>query len=146
MFSAVPMNKRIFSFWVMTAVGVVAFGWMIAELVRVVLEVANASGFRSLLMDGVVQHKVGELMVGIPFVTILALSNLWAKERVRSLIRGLAAVMLVGGVLNAIAWYSLSDRIAAGDFLRIWCLIIFVFGLTGPWLLTRMLDRMIIKG
>ena len=137
-----PITKHILNFWIITVVGIVAFGWMIAELVRAVLEVGNQAGVQAVFWDGVVQHKVGELMVGVPFVAILALANLWPKERVRVWIRRTVVLMVIGGLLNVIAWYSLRDRIAATDFLRLWCLTIFAFGLIGSWLLTLMLERM----
>ena len=139
------MNKRLLNFWIITAVGTLAFGWMIVELVRVLLEVGNERGFQAVPLDGVIQHKVGELMVGVPFVSMLALSNLWPKEKVRALIRRSVLVMVTGGLLNAVAWFSLRDRLPPGDFLRIWCLVIFAFGLIGAWLLARMLERVNFK-
>src|SRR5687767_1935695 len=135
------MNKRTLNFWIIAVVGTVAFVWMIAELVRVVFEVGNQSGLAAVPLDGVVQHKVGELMVGVPFVSILALTNLWSAAKIRLLIRRSVIVMVVGGLLNALAWYSLRDRVAASDFLRIWCLIIFAFGLSAPWLLYWIVNR-----
>ncbi len=134
------MNKARFNFWIIAIAGTLAFGWMIAELVRALINVVDQAGLSAIVWDGVVHHKVGELLVGIPFVAILALSNVWPKEKVRSLIRPSAVVMVIGGLLNAIAWYTLRHTVAAGEFLRIWCLIIFVFGLTGAWISGRMLE------
>ena len=135
------MNKRAVNFWLILVVALIAFGWMIAELVRVFFEVKSQSGLSAIPFDGVMQHKIGELMVGVPFVAILALSNLWAREKVSSLIRQTRIVMITGGLLNALAWYSLREKVGADSFLRIWCLIIFVFGLAGSWLLSWMVNR-----
>ena len=135
------MNKRAFNFWLIFVVASIAFGWMIAEFFRVFFEVKSQSGLSAVPFDGVIQHKIGELMVAIPFVAILALSNLWAREKLFSLVRRTRFVMITGGLLNALAWYSLREKVEADSFLRIWCLIIFVFGLFGSWLLLWMVSR-----
>lgn len=135
------MNKRSVNFWIILVTALIAFGWMIAELVRVLSEVLNRSGFSVLAFDGVMQHKIGELMTGISFVAVLAVSNLWTREKVHSLIKRLRIVMIAGGLLNALAWYSLREKVGADSFLRIWCLVIFVFGLAGSWLLSQMANR-----
>lgn len=54
------------------------------------------------------------------------------------LIKQVRVIMIMGGLLNALAWYSLRERVEADSFMRIWCVIIFVFGLTGSWLLSWM--------
>ena len=135
------MSKRKINFWIITVVGSVAFAWMIAELFRVLSEQRNPAGLAAIASDGVVEHKIGELMVGVPFVAILALSNLWNVNRIYQIIRYARPVMIVGGILNALAWFNLGDRIPATDFLRIWCLIIFAFGLIGAWLLGRLVEK-----
>ena len=135
------MNKRAINFWLILVVGLFAFGWMTVELVRVFFEVKSQSGLSAVPFDGVMQHKIGELMVGIPFVAVLALSNLWAREKVLSLIRQTRLVMITGGLLNALAWYSLREKVEADSFLRVWCLVIFVFGLFGSWILSWMVNR-----
>jgi Na+-transporting methylmalonyl-CoA/oxaloacetate decarboxylase beta subunit len=135
------MNKRAVNFWLIFVVALIAFTWMSVELFRVFFEVKSQSGLSAVLFDGVMQHKIGELMVGIPFVAVLALSNLWAREKVLSLIRQTQFVMIMGGLLNALAWYSLREKVEADSFLRIWCLVIFVFGLIGSWLLSWMISR-----
>ena len=135
------MNIRAVNFWLILVVALIAFGWMIAELVRVFFEVKSRFGFSAVPFDGVIQHKIGELMVGVPFVAILALSNLWTREKVLSLIRQTRLVMITGGLLNALAWFSLREKVGSDSFLRIWCLIIFVFGLIGSWLLSWMVKR-----
>ncbi len=135
------MNKRVINFWLIFVVALIAFGWMIAELLRVFFEVKSQSGLSAVPFDGVMQHKIGELMVGIPFVAVLAVSNLWAREKVLYLIRRTRFVMIIGGLLNALAWYSLREKVEADSFLRIWCLVIFVFALVGSWLLSWMVNR-----
>ena len=135
------MNKRAVNFWLIFVVALIAFGWMIAKLLRVFFEVKSQSGLSAIPFDGVMQHKIGELMVGIPFVAILDLSNLWTREKVFSLIRQTRFVMITGGLLNGLAWYSLGEKVGADSFLRIWCLVIFVFGLVGSWLLSWMVNR-----
>ncbi len=135
------MNKRAVNFWLISVVALIAFGWMTVELFRVFFEVKSQSGLSAVPFNGVMQHKIGELMVGIPFVAILALSNLWTREKVFSFIKRTRFVMITGGLLNALAWYSLREKVGADSFLRIWCLIIFIFGLVGSWLLSWMVKR-----
>ena len=67
------MNDRRLNFWIMVLAGVPAFIWLVAELVRVSLEVWGRSGVWSLVSDGVVQHKVGELMVAVPLYLLFEL-------------------------------------------------------------------------
>lgn len=139
------MNKRIVNFWLIFGVALFAFGWMIVELLRVLFEVTTLSGLSAVPFDGVIQHKIGELMVGIPFVAILAFSNLWSREKIFSFIRLTQIVMITGGLLNALAWYSLREKVSADSFLRIWCLMIFVFGSIGSWLLSRIVNQTLNK-
>lgn len=135
------MKKRAINFWFLIVVGIVAFGWLITELLLVFFDVKSRSGLAAAAFDGVIQHKIGEIMVAVPFFAVLVLSNLWSPEKISSLIRRTRLVMITGGLLNALAWYSLREKVEADSFLRIWCLVIFVFGLVGSWLLSRMLNR-----
>jgi hypothetical protein len=125
------MGNRKLSFWVMTLVGVPAFVWLLAELVRAFAEVVGRSGISSVPFDGVIQHKVGELMVGAPLFLALVLSNVWPAGRAADLARRTRAVMAVGGLLNGLAWYSLRERETWDSFFRVWCLILLFAGLLG---------------
>ncbi len=135
------MNKRTVNFGFLLVVGIIAFGWLIAELLRIFFEVKSQSGLSAVVFDGVIQHKIGELMVAVPFFAVLALSNLWSREKLSFFIRRTRFVMITGGLLNALAWYTLREKVGADSFLRIWCLVIFVFGLVGSWLLSWMVNR-----
>ena len=123
----------------MLLVGIPAFIWLLVELVRVTLAVINRFGISSVPLDGVIQHKVGEVMVGVPLFLILLLSYKWAKAKVLSLVRGTRILMIVGGLLNALAWYTLRERDSWNSFFRIWCLVLLFVGLFGAqiarWLL-----------
>ncbi len=123
-------NKKL-SFWLMVIVGIPAFVWLVAELMRVFLEVVNRSGISSAVLDGVLQHKVGELMICAPLFLILVLGNKWSKEKVAALTDRMRALMIAGGLLNALAWYSLREREAWDSFFRVWCLILLFAGLFG---------------
>ena len=125
------MKNQKVNFWLMVVVGVPAFVWLIAELIRVFLEVVNRSGFKSVPFDGVIQHKVGELMVGAPLFLILLFSNKWPKEKVFAFINRTQLLMIVGGLLNGLAWYSLREREAWNSFFRVWCVILLFLGLFG---------------
>ena len=115
----------------MVLVGIPAFVWLLAELLRALMEVVNRSGILSVPLDGVIQHKVGELMVGAPLFLILLLSNKWSKEKILALTNRLRVVMIAGGLLNGLAWYSLRERAAWNSFLRVWCLVLLCAGLFG---------------
>lgn len=133
------MKNRKFNFWLMLLVGIPAFIWLLVELVRVTSKVVHRFGISSIPLDGVIQHKVGELMVGVPLFLILLLSYKWTKERVLSLVSGTRIIMIIGGLLNALAWYSLREREPWNSFFRIWCLVLLFVGLFGAqiarWLL-----------
>jgi|GEM_PF-5549412 len=125
------MKDREMSFRVMVLVGVPAFAWLLFELGRVLTEVVRQSSAAAVPLDGVIQHKVGELMVGAPLFLILLLINKWPEERVLSLVGRTRWVMVIGGLLNALAWYSLREREPRDSFFRMWCLALLVAGLLG---------------
>jgi hypothetical protein len=135
------MKKQKIMFWLMLLVGIIAFVWMFAELGRVCLEVVNRSGVWSIPLDGVVQHKIGELMVSITLFLVLLLSYVWSKDRLFAFANRMQIVMIVGGLLNGLAWYSMRERADWDSFFRIWCLIILVVGLFGSqiakWLVSK---------
>ena len=125
----------------MLLVGMAAFGWLFAELVRVSLEVVNRFDISSIPLDGVIQHKVGELMVGAPLFLVALLGNIWSKEKLFALSHRTRIVMIVGGLLNGLAWYSLRERETWDSFFRIWCLILLFVGVLGSriakWVVTK---------
>lgn len=115
----------------MLLVGIAAFVWLFAELVRAFLEVVNRFGMAAIPLDGVIQHKVGELMIGAPLYLVALLGNRWSKEKLFALANRTRIVMIVGGLLNGLAWYSLRERETWDSFFRIWCLILLFVGLFG---------------
>lgn len=133
------MKNRKLNFWLMLLVAIPAFVWLLVELVRVTSEVINRFGISSVPLDGAIQHKVGELMVGVPLFLILLLSYKWAKAKVLSLVSGTQILMIIGGLLNALAWYTLRDRESWNSFFRIWCLVLLFVGLFGAQIARRLL-------
>ena len=131
------MRNPKLSFWLMTLVGVPAFIWLLAELVRAFLEVIDRSGVPSVPFDGVIQHKVGELMVAAPLFVTLLLATRWPKERAYALATRARVIMIVGGMLNGLAWYSLRERVAWDSFFRVWCLVLLFVGLFGSRIAKR---------
>ena len=129
----------------MSLVGIAAFVWLIAELVRVFLEVVNRSGISFTPLDGVVQHKVGELMVGAPLFLVALLGNIWSKEKLFALVSRTRGMMIVGGLLNGLAWYSMRERVAWDSFFRIWCLVLLFVGLFGSpiakWVVSKAKEK-----
>jgi hypothetical protein len=129
----------------MALAGIPAFIWLLIELIRVFSEVVNRSGILSVPLDGVIQHKVGELMVATPLFMLLLLSNKWSKERIFALANRSRIIIIVGGLLNGSAWYSLREREAWNSFFRIWCLVLLFVGLFGAqivkWLVSRAKER-----
>ena len=139
------MRNRKLNFWLMALAGIPAFIWLLAELIRVFLEVVNRSGILFVPLDGVIQHKVGELMVATPLFLLLLLSNKWPRERIFALANRTRIIMIVGGLLNGLAWYSLREREAWDSFFRIWCLTLLFVGLFGSqiakWLVSWAKER-----
>ena len=135
------MRNQKLNFWLMVLVGVPAFIWLLVELVRVLSDVIARSGVSSVPSDGVIQHKIGELLVATPLFLILLLSNKWAKDRVLALAAKTRLLMIAGGLLNGLAWYSLRDRLAWSSFFRVWCLILLAAGLFGSQIATWVLNK-----
>ncbi len=94
----------------MTLIGIPAFIWLLVKLIKVFLEVTNRSGISSVPLDGVIHHKIGELMVSVPLFLILLLINKWSKEEVFTFINRIQVVMIIGGLLNGLAYFSLRGR------------------------------------
>ena len=144
------MRKQRLNFWLMALAGTPAFIWLLVELMRVLREVVNRSGLSSAPFDGVIQHKLGELMVATPLFLLLLLSNKWSKERIFALANRTRLVMICGGLLNVLAWYSLREREAWNSFLRVWCLILLFVGLFGSqiakWLVGWAKERALSAG
>ena len=115
----------------MTLIGIPAFIWLLVELIRVFLEVTNRSGVSAVPLEGVIQHKIGELMVAAPLFVILLLANKWSKEKLFTLINRMQIVMIIGGLLNGLAYFSLRGRENFDWFFQVWCLILLVVGLLG---------------
>ena len=135
------MRQRKLNYWIMVLAGVPAFIWLIAELARAFVEVVNRSGITSLPFDGVIQHKVGELMVATPLFLLLLLSNRWPKGNLLALVNRTRIIMIFGGLLNGLAWYSLREREAWDSFFRVWCLILLFVGLLAPQVAKRLIGR-----
>lgn len=113
---------------IMLIIGFVGFGIMFYELVKVFTGVVNNEGVRFVPLDGVIQHKVGELMIFVSFFSILLFSKIWTKERVFALADKIKFVMLIGGILNGLAWLTVSDKLAWSHSFRLWCLFLLIFG------------------
>ncbi len=92
------------------------------------------------MADGVVQHKVGELLVAAPLFLILLLASRWTPERACALAERTRLVMLAGGLLNGLAWYSLRGRLAWDSFFRMWCLLLLFVGPFGSWIAKRLVS------
>lgn len=108
-----------------------------AELIRVLGEVVAATGWTGIPFDGVVQHKVGELLIAIPFGALTLLKRVWNRERLLLLIRRTQVSMWLGAILNGVAWLSLRHT---KDW-HPWCLLLLVFGFVGPWLARQLVGR-----
>ncbi len=124
-------QNRFFFWWKVFTVTSVSLGmaWMFYELLRVGRGIMEASGIAAVFSDGVVLHKIGELLIAGPFVIGLFLPMFWQRED-RDPTRILTAVriaLLVGGLLNGVAWLSLRYRV---DW-HPWCLILLAWGVVG---------------
>ena len=124
------MNRKL-NYWLMLIIGIPAFIWLLFELIRVLLEVIHRFGAAAIPLDGVIQHKVGELMVGAPLFLILLLFNKWPKDKIFTLVNRTRIIMIIGGLLNGLAWYSLRHRESWDSFFRVWCLVLLFVGLFG---------------
>ena len=125
----------------MLAVGLCGFGWMFFELAKRILIVSNQSSISSIPFDGKIQHGIGELMVSISFFSILLMSKVWLKERVFLLSSKLRFVMIIGGLLNGLAWFTTSSEEPWNGLFRMWCLFLFIFSIFA----TRIANWMVSK-
>lgn len=134
-------TKRKIEFIVMLSIGVFGFGWMFIILVKYISIVINQSGFLSIPFHGKLYHGIGELMLSISFFSILLMSKIWVKERVFSLSNKLRFVMITGGILNGLAWFTTSSEEKWNGVFRMWCLFLFAFGFCGHiaanWLVNK---------
>ena len=129
----------------MTLIGFPALIWLLAELIRVFLEVANRSGIVSVPLDGVIQHKIGELMVGVPLFLVCLFSTKWSKDKIFTFINRMQIVMIIGGLLNGLAYFSLRGRETFDRFFQVWCLLLLIVGLFGApfarWFVNKTIEK-----
>lgn len=114
---------------VMIALGLFGFGWMFTELVKRILVVSNQSSISFITFDGKTQYGVGELILTLSFFSILLMTKVWVKEKVFSLSRKLRFLMILGGLLNGLAWFTTSSEENWNGLFRMWWLFLFVFSI-----------------
>ncbi len=123
-----PKKLHLWASWLFVAAGL---GWMGYELVRVGAQTVLDKGWLAAFSDGVLQHKIGELLLIIPFLVLAVNSSVWLPERLRRFYHRTVWLMVVGGLLNGYAWLELRHRV---DW-HIWCLILLGWGVVfGPLL------------
>lgn len=132
--SAIKSNR---SKLIILLVAVPASFWLGAELFRAILDAARTSGYAGLLYDGVVQHKIGELLVMFPVLVIMLSAGKHTPERLSHFVGRLAPMMWAGGLLNGLAWLTLRREV---DW-HSWCLLLLVAGLSAPTLLRRWIEH-----
>jgi hypothetical protein len=128
------MRRSPFDFWFVGTTGAIAFIWLFAELVRVLRQVIAQQGAVGIIIDGVIQHKIGEILVAAPLFLLTLLSDKWSKDKLLRLVSYTEFVMVAGGLLNALAWFNLGEQEDWTSFFRIWCLVLFVTGFFGAFI------------
>ena len=113
-----------FSFVFYVIIFCLGIGWMGLELLRVGWSILETKNFAAMITDGVVLHKIGELMVAAPFAWLAIMSSQWPVEKLQTFFTRTKWVMVAGGVLNGLAWLTLRDIV---DW-HVWCLILLVWG------------------
>lgn len=115
-------------------------GWMAWELVRVFWQITATSGPAAALRDGVTLHKIGELLIIIPFMSVVLRPTFGRPDRDFSaaLMQRLRLAMLAGALLNGYAWLELRQRVEWHS----WCLILLAAGVAGA-LTLAMISRAI---
>ncbi len=129
--------KQKIHLWMSWSIVALGAGWMFVELARVVWQIGSQSGVWAIFGDGVAQHKIGELLIIIPFIIIAINSNFWPPARLRAFLSRGQWAMIAGGLLNGYAWFQLRYRV---DW-HFWCLALLFWGVVfGP-----LFGRMMIK-
>ena len=101
---------------------------MFFELLRSGWRAFGESGFPGLLWDGVVLHKIGELMIIIPLGWIAAGSVPLSQSFLERLQKYALWMAPLGGLLNLAAWFKLNELVPW----HVWCLILLGMGLITP--------------
>jgi len=116
--------------WIVLAVVTL---FLAEELVRVLWYVAGQWGFVSLFTDGAALHKVGELMILVPFFVFVHFNGLWETARLEKYVRKVRWVIWAGGVLVLVATFDLFGRV---DWVW-WTIPLVLFALLFPPIMKR---------
>lgn len=104
---------------------IIGLAGLIYDFVRYISKISYSIWSKNFLLDGVIQHKIGEFIIFIVLMSIVIYSKSHTKEAVLQLSKKLYPFIILGGVLNLIAWFDVVDRASW----HIWCLILFVVSL-----------------
>lgn len=123
--------------WVTTAIGwLIMIGltvFLLEELVRIALWTIPEWGFWTAITDGVILHKLGELLILPPLAAFALFNRKLPTERVIELIGKSRWVIWSGALLNLVAVFSLADRV----YWWAWPLLLAVVGGILPLLMMR---------
>ena len=110
-------------FWL--GLGVLSLFIFALTCIRPIRAIGFSNGILPFLLDGKIQHKIGELLLWIPFFYIGLSTFDLNRSELLQLIDRYRWPMFFGGLLNLISWFSLKDQAWWHPF----CWFIFFWGL-----------------
>lgn len=114
-------HERVLYSVIMTA-GILVLIWMI---IFYQLKISKATTIISVLLDPMIHHGVGEIMIAVPILLVVIAPYYFVHEAVFQKVAKLRYIILVGGLLNGRAWFFVQDTMEW----HYWCLILSVISL-----------------
>lgn len=102
--------------------GILVLIWMITFYQ---LKISKATTIISVLLDPMIHHAVGEIMIVVPILLVVIAPYYFAYKAVFQKVAKLRYIILVGGLLNGRAWFFVQDTMEW----HYWCLILWVISL-----------------
>ncbi|MEM8906315.1 MAG: hypothetical protein AAGD05_00600 [Bacteroidota bacterium] len=104
--------------------GLALFAFLLT-CIRPIRALGFSNGWLPFLLDGTLQHKLGEVLLWIPFYYIGLSTFHQTQSDLLQRILSFRWSMLLGGILNLIAWWSLRHDV----WWHLFCWVIFFWGL-----------------
>lgn len=133
------MGRKPTNWWIMVAAGLFAAAFLLKDFVLHAHIAFAKSGAIGLLMSSTMQHKVGELLIGAPLFMTALMRQVWPAERLLANLKAARPLMLIGSVLNILAWFG--SLAPWTDVNRLWFPFLVVVGVVAPPLLIRLLGK-----
>jgi len=121
-------------FYVWSFLGILGALIFLYTCIRPVRVIGFDSGWLPFLLDGTLQHKLGEVFLWVPFFFAGLFTYTKSQLELNQFIERWKYPMMLGGILNLISWFDLKDDVWWHPF----CWVVLFWGIFGAWLCRKL--------